>query len=49
MNKHAFLILTHKPIEHIYKFAKYYKDCNFYIHVDKKSDMIKKAISPKLI
>lgn len=41
MSKHAFLILTHKPIEHIYKFAKYYKDCNFYIHVDKKSHITK--------
>lgn len=39
MTANAFLILTHKPIAHIYKFAKHYTDCNFYIHVDKKSDI----------
>ncbi|NUF16159.1 beta-1,6-N-acetylglucosaminyltransferase [Acinetobacter lactucae] len=39
MMKHAFLILTHKPIDHIYQYANYYKNCNFYIHVDKKSQI----------
>lgn len=41
MKKHAFLVLTHKPIEHIYEFANHYKNCNFYIHVDKKTDITK--------
>ncbi|MFW2014567.1 beta-1,6-N-acetylglucosaminyltransferase [Acinetobacter bereziniae] len=39
MSKNAFLILTHKPIEHIYAYAKFYQDSNFYVHVDKKSDI----------
>lgn len=46
MNKIAFLILIHKPIDHLYSYAKYYKDVNFYIHVDAKAnlDEIKKGL-----
>ena len=39
MSKNAFLILTHKPVEHIYAYAKFYHDSNFYVHVDKKTDI----------
>lgn len=39
VNKNAFLILTHKPIEHIYAYAQFYKNYNFYVHVDKKVDI----------
>lgn len=39
VNSNAFLILTHKPIDHIYKYAEYYTNSNFYIHVDKKVDI----------
>lgn len=36
---HSFLILTHKPIDHIYAYARFYQESNFYIHIDKKSDI----------
>ena len=39
LDKHCFLILTHKSIDHIYTYAEYYKNCNFYVHVDKKIDI----------
>lgn len=39
MSKNAFLILTHKSIDHIYAYAKFYLDANFYIHLDKKVEI----------
>ena len=46
--KHSFLILTHKPIDHIYRYAELYQNAYFYVHVDKKSDisMIKRELAP---
>lgn len=46
-----FLVLTHKPINHIYRYAELYPNAYFYIHVDKKSDMhkIKKEHTPSNI
>ncbi|ENX71649.1 hypothetical protein F884_00210 [Acinetobacter sp. CIP 102143] len=38
---HSFLILTHKPIEHIFYYADLNKDIFFYVHVDKKIDINK--------
>ena len=45
---HFFLILTHKPINHIYQYAKQYPDAFFYIHVDSKVNMstVKKNHTP---
>lgn len=37
--KNVFLVLAHKPIEHIYNYARERQDSNFYIHVDKKTDI----------
>ncbi|MFN4106171.1 beta-1,6-N-acetylglucosaminyltransferase [Acinetobacter lwoffii] len=39
MSKNAFLILTHKSIDHIYAYARFYQDANFYIHLDKKVEI----------
>ncbi len=36
---HTILVLTHKPIPHIYIYAEKYPDTSFYIHVDKKIDI----------
>ncbi len=36
MNTQAILVLTHKPIPHIFEYATQYPNVNFYIHVDKK-------------
>lgn len=38
---HTFLILTHKPIEHIFYYAELNKEIFFYVHVDKKIDINK--------
>ena len=49
--RNFFLILTHKPIDHIYQYAELYPNAFFYIHVDKKSDInkIKKENTPSNI
>lgn len=46
-----FLILTHKPVNHIYQYAELYQNSFFYIHVDKKIDIntIKKKNTPSNI
>lgn len=37
--KHAFLILTHKEINHIYSWAHAFPNAHFYIHMDLKSQI----------
>ncbi|GAA0508671.1 beta-1,6-N-acetylglucosaminyltransferase [Tatumella terrea] len=39
MSRQAFLILTHKPIPHILKYADLYPDVDFYIHFDMKVEV----------
>lgn len=34
--KHAILVLTHKPVNHLVGYAEKYKNLNFYIHIDAK-------------